>query len=227
MRSFAGVAQSVEQLIRNEKVGCSIHLSGTKQQKPTPAGLAFCFAQSPKRRGVAGGSACASGLAVAVIFALVRPAVVLRSLKIWRTCLRWRRHKPRTSNQVGQSELGFRFRHTLQVRGKGTVDSGESLLAGFRVGGSERWLFAVKPAAPRLQHFVDSDRYNIFAREVLVWQVNPANSFINADFALRRHLRDVIWGESDIDRFCSGPGLQQIANSAWLGSFLGGAAGAE
>jgi len=25
----AGVAQSVEQLIRNEKVGCSIHLSGT------------------------------------------------------------------------------------------------------------------------------------------------------------------------------------------------------
>jgi hypothetical protein len=26
----AGVAQSVEQLIRNEKVGCSIHLSGTK-----------------------------------------------------------------------------------------------------------------------------------------------------------------------------------------------------
>ena len=32
-RSFvgsAGVAQSVEQLIRNEKVGCSIHLSGTK-----------------------------------------------------------------------------------------------------------------------------------------------------------------------------------------------------
>jgi hypothetical protein len=44
MRSFAGVAQSVEQLIRNEKVGCSIHLSGTKQQKPTPTGLAFCFA---------------------------------------------------------------------------------------------------------------------------------------------------------------------------------------
>ena len=34
-RSFvgsAGVAQSVEQLIRNEKVGCSIHLSGTKQK---------------------------------------------------------------------------------------------------------------------------------------------------------------------------------------------------
>lgn len=28
--SIAGVAQSVEQLIRNEKVGCSIHLSGTK-----------------------------------------------------------------------------------------------------------------------------------------------------------------------------------------------------
>ena len=27
---LAGVAQSVEQLIRNEKVGCSIHLSGTK-----------------------------------------------------------------------------------------------------------------------------------------------------------------------------------------------------
>jgi hypothetical protein len=27
----AGVAQSVEQLIRNEKVGCSIHLSGTNQ----------------------------------------------------------------------------------------------------------------------------------------------------------------------------------------------------
>jgi hypothetical protein len=29
-RAFAGVAQLVEQLIRNEKVGCSIHLSGTK-----------------------------------------------------------------------------------------------------------------------------------------------------------------------------------------------------
>jgi hypothetical protein len=29
--SFAGVAQSVEQLIRNEKVGCSIHLSGTNK----------------------------------------------------------------------------------------------------------------------------------------------------------------------------------------------------
>ena len=27
----AGVAQSVEQLIRNEKVGCSIHLSGTNE----------------------------------------------------------------------------------------------------------------------------------------------------------------------------------------------------
>ncbi len=27
----AGVAQSVEQLIRNEKVGCSIHLSGTNK----------------------------------------------------------------------------------------------------------------------------------------------------------------------------------------------------
>ena len=38
-RSFvgsAGVAQSVEQLIRNEKVGCSIHLSGTKSVKETP-----------------------------------------------------------------------------------------------------------------------------------------------------------------------------------------------
>ena len=35
-RSFvgsAGVAQSVEQLIRNEKVGCSIHLSGTNTDK--------------------------------------------------------------------------------------------------------------------------------------------------------------------------------------------------
>ena len=35
-RSFvgsAGVAQSVEQLIRNEKVGCSIHLSGTNIDK--------------------------------------------------------------------------------------------------------------------------------------------------------------------------------------------------
>ena len=35
-RSFvgsAGVAQSVEQLIRNEKVGCSIHLSGTNKDK--------------------------------------------------------------------------------------------------------------------------------------------------------------------------------------------------
>ncbi|TXT40213.1 MAG: hypothetical protein FD135_1524, partial [Comamonadaceae bacterium] len=29
----AGVAQSVEQLIRNEKVGCSIHLSGTIEIK--------------------------------------------------------------------------------------------------------------------------------------------------------------------------------------------------
>jgi hypothetical protein len=28
----AGVAQSVEQLIRNEKVGCSIHLSGTNNR---------------------------------------------------------------------------------------------------------------------------------------------------------------------------------------------------
>jgi hypothetical protein len=33
MRAFAGVAQSVEQLIRNEKVGGSIPLSGTKQTK--------------------------------------------------------------------------------------------------------------------------------------------------------------------------------------------------
>src|SRR3989338_3517395 len=31
----AGVAQSVEQLIRNEKVGCSIHLSGTKIESPS------------------------------------------------------------------------------------------------------------------------------------------------------------------------------------------------
>jgi hypothetical protein len=30
VEGLAGVAQSVEQLIRNEKVGCSIHLSGTK-----------------------------------------------------------------------------------------------------------------------------------------------------------------------------------------------------
>jgi hypothetical protein len=30
IEGLAGVAQSVEQLIRNEKVGCSIHLSGTK-----------------------------------------------------------------------------------------------------------------------------------------------------------------------------------------------------
>ena len=29
LTNVAGVAQSVEQLIRNEKVGCSIHLSGT------------------------------------------------------------------------------------------------------------------------------------------------------------------------------------------------------
>ena len=34
---IAGVAQSVEQLIRNEKVGCSIHLSGTTQIKKSPA----------------------------------------------------------------------------------------------------------------------------------------------------------------------------------------------
>ena len=32
----AGVAQSVEQLIRNEKVGCSIHLSGTNEIKESP-----------------------------------------------------------------------------------------------------------------------------------------------------------------------------------------------
>jgi CrcB protein len=32
----AGVAQSVEQLIRNEKVGCSIHLSGTRKTKKPP-----------------------------------------------------------------------------------------------------------------------------------------------------------------------------------------------
>jgi hypothetical protein len=37
----AGVAQSVEQLIRNEKVGCSIHLTGTNKikdlvSKPSP-----------------------------------------------------------------------------------------------------------------------------------------------------------------------------------------------
>ncbi len=31
IKRCAGVAQSVEQLIRNEKVGCSIHLSGTNQ----------------------------------------------------------------------------------------------------------------------------------------------------------------------------------------------------
>ena len=39
----AGVAQSVEQLIRNEKVGCSIHLSGTNKNKdlaqPNPLGF--------------------------------------------------------------------------------------------------------------------------------------------------------------------------------------------
>ncbi len=33
IESLAGVAQSVEQLIRNEKVGCSIHLSGTNKDK--------------------------------------------------------------------------------------------------------------------------------------------------------------------------------------------------
>jgi hypothetical protein len=38
MRGLAGVAQSVEQLIRNEKVGCSIHLSGTNENKK-PDGL--------------------------------------------------------------------------------------------------------------------------------------------------------------------------------------------
>ncbi len=32
----AGVAQSVEQLIRNEKVGCSIHLSAHHSKKETP-----------------------------------------------------------------------------------------------------------------------------------------------------------------------------------------------
>ena len=37
-RASAGVAQSVEQLIRNEKVGCSIHLSGTKSKTPLPLG---------------------------------------------------------------------------------------------------------------------------------------------------------------------------------------------
>ena len=34
--AFAGVAQLVEQLIRNEKVGCSIHLSGTSRNKESP-----------------------------------------------------------------------------------------------------------------------------------------------------------------------------------------------
>ena len=37
--AFAGVAQSVEQLIRNEKVGCSIHLSGTNTAKKRPLSI--------------------------------------------------------------------------------------------------------------------------------------------------------------------------------------------
>lgn len=37
----AGVAQSVEQLIRNEKVGCSIHLSGTTIENPDFAESGF------------------------------------------------------------------------------------------------------------------------------------------------------------------------------------------
>ena len=36
LERLAGVAQSVEQLIRNEKVGCSIHLSGTNKIKESP-----------------------------------------------------------------------------------------------------------------------------------------------------------------------------------------------
>lgn|GEM_PF-6808015 len=44
---FAGVAQSVEQLIRNEKVACSIHVSGTTFIKdPNCPGLFFvCFSR--------------------------------------------------------------------------------------------------------------------------------------------------------------------------------------
>ena len=37
---FAGVAQLVEQLIRNEKVACSIHVSGTNEIKEA----LLCFA---------------------------------------------------------------------------------------------------------------------------------------------------------------------------------------
>ena len=44
MRAFAGVAQSVEQLIRNEKVGGSIPLSGTNFKSPVvPAAGLFCW----------------------------------------------------------------------------------------------------------------------------------------------------------------------------------------
>ena len=44
----AGVAQSVEQLIRNEKVGCSIHLSGTTQiRKPAVFRTAGFFVSGP------------------------------------------------------------------------------------------------------------------------------------------------------------------------------------
>lgn len=61
--------------------------------KANPSGLAFCFGRRPKRRGVASGSACASGSTVAAVFGLVRPIFALGSLKIWRTCVPWRRHK--------------------------------------------------------------------------------------------------------------------------------------
>jgi hypothetical protein len=40
---YAGVAQSVEQLIRNEKVGCSIHLSGTNPKDKAASKMLAAF----------------------------------------------------------------------------------------------------------------------------------------------------------------------------------------
>jgi hypothetical protein len=47
---IAGVAQSVEQLIRNEKVGCSIHLSGTIDSPETRSSGGFAVIQKAHPR---------------------------------------------------------------------------------------------------------------------------------------------------------------------------------
>jgi hypothetical protein len=51
MSGFAGVAQSVEQLIRNEKVGCSIHLSGTTLKSQLLSVGFFFLAKAQAARG--------------------------------------------------------------------------------------------------------------------------------------------------------------------------------